>query len=742
MINFSITDLFMFGGAIGDWLMEILYKMLLFFDGLGYTLLAYAFKLFQLMCTLNFNSLSGIVAPILTRIEALIMVFVVYKLGITLINFMLKPEDASKKGKEILINIFIAAALLISYNTIFGIFNELSMLIIGTPDSYSFTYLGQIADLTESKDSGLINRIVFGTDENVEDMGEFIAFSICSSFITRTGNPRDTSDLEAEIGSTTNPGHADFFRLPNIASQIGKKFDYFPVVGFAAAIYMIFSFVKSTIQVGVRAFKLLVLQILAPVAIISVIGEGVKGKTFKNFLNKYISVYIELFIRMFSILLVCTFIVKFISNIGDYIPNISTDEWYTYALMLVLIIIAALKFAGDIPKFIDEILSTHLGDGKSHNFLKDVGAIVGAGAGAAAGAAAGAVVGGIAGGAGGGLGGAIAGIGSGLVGGARSGAKGKNVADWFKGQAQVGKNAKATGQSVAARGGLGQTIAGGIEKGVGVGSAHDRALAKLDKQSRALDELEAAEKFAVKDSKMGTVDNDGKLTSDFDKTWGANQEGYSADTAEKYFTDTYSGGYNDIKLGEDKDAYAAKMLDYDKAYQEAQARYDNLSSSTNLDTYTQDLSSRSADLEAAKRELEDRRTRGASEAEISAQEAVVTAAQSRYDTAQRDYNDHAAPVMEAKRAAEEARARAEKRAKDYYDARKRHEGDQSDDVRKKRRDYESVAPKSNYKDSDGRTIERSDATKRTDEKRRIHDEKAEITNSHSYQRTHGGNPKK
>ena len=425
-------------GAGVSWILEFIYEILLFIDGLAYTLLAYSYKLFQLMCTLNFNSLYGLVSPILSRVEALVMVFVVYKLGITLINFMLKPEDASKKGKEVLINILITAALLVSYNTIFGIFNELSMLIIGTPESYQFTYLGQIADLTESKDSGLINRLVFGTDEQMSDVGEFIAFSICSSFITDMNDPKDTTNLQADIADPSNPGHADFTRLPNIASQIKKKYDYFWCVGFVAALYMIYSFVKATIQVGVRAFKLLILQILAPVAIITIIGEGVKGKTFKNFLNKYVAVYIELFIRMFSLLLICTFIVKFIRNLGDYFPTVDTSEWYTYALMIVLIIVAAFKFAGDIPKFIDEILSTHLGDNKGKGgFGHFIGGMLGAGIGLAAGLSTG----------------TLAGTVSGLVGGASSGAKGKNVADFFKGQAQNGANARNVGANARMAGG-------------------------------------------------------------------------------------------------------------------------------------------------------------------------------------------------------------------------------------------------------------------------------------------------
>ena len=65
---------------IGNFFADIWFWILLFLDGLAYTLLAYSFKLFQLMCTLNFNSLYGLISPILTRIKALVMVFVVYKL--------------------------------------------------------------------------------------------------------------------------------------------------------------------------------------------------------------------------------------------------------------------------------------------------------------------------------------------------------------------------------------------------------------------------------------------------------------------------------------------------------------------------------------------------------------------------------------------------------------------------------------------------------------------------------------
>ncbi len=545
MIILTIVSFFTSLFNIGvNWFMEILYNILLFFDGLAYTLLAYSFKLFQLMCTLNFNSLQGLVSGLLTRIEALVMVFVVYKLGISLINFMLNPDEASKKGKEILINIFITAALLLSYNTIFTFFNEISMLIIGTPENYNYVVLGQIADITDSKDVGLINRLVFGTNEEMPDIGEYIAFSTASVFITDATDPMNTEPLKNELA--TSSGHLDFFKLPDVSSKIGRKFDYFPLVGFLGAVYMIYSFVKTTIQIGVRAFKLLILQVLAPIAIITIIGEGTKGKTFKNFVNKYIAVYIELFIRMFSMLLICSFVVKFIKNLGDYFPAINSGEWYTVALMILLILVAAFKFAGDIPKFIDEILSTHLSTGKEKNFI---GGLLGAGMGLLTGFAGGV--------AGGNLLSGFRGAAGGLVRGAQAGGKGNTISELFKGQGEVFKGQKTGTQNRIAhradirnRGGRWNIIRGGAENLISTGHRQDKKLAALDRQSTALNEYDAALTEAVKDEKANFLSG----------VTGANFANYSA-------------GYTDVKFGEDKDAYAQKMLQYDIDYQKAEAAY-------------------------------------------------------------------------------------------------------------------------------------------------------------------------
>ena len=526
---------------IGNFFADIWFWILLFLDGLAYTLLAYSFKLFQLMCTLNFNSLYGLISPILTRIKALVMVFVVYKLGISLINFMLNPDEAAKKGKEILINIFITAALLLTYNTIFGVFNELSMLIIGTPENYTFVYLSTIADITDAKDTGLINRLVFGTTEEMPDVGEFIAFSVASTFITDANDPQNTEPLRSAI-TDPNTGKLNFNMLKELNSDIGKKFDYFYLVGFIAAGFMIFSFVKTTIQIGVRAFKLLILQVIAPIAIITIIGEGTKGKTFKNFVNKYIAVYLEAFIRMFSLLLVCNFVVKFIRNLTDYFPSINTDEWYTYGLMIVLIIIAAFKFATDIPKFIDEILSTHLSTGKEKNFI---GGLLGAGIGLAAGLRTGTLAGTIA----------------GIKGGIQSGSKGNSIADFIKGQAQNGSHARDIGANARMAGGslryAGARMAGafgGPQRALESGKLAGERQTAMDNMIKTLEDNY--------DEQVHIGDKDVGLTRDIFRTYAYDNKG------NKY------GYYGSLSTGT-KDAIDNTQKKYEE-YKDKQGAYDRM----------------------------------------------------------------------------------------------------------------------------------------------------------------------
>ena len=182
-------------GGIASWTQHPIMSLFLTIDGLVYTLVSYAFKLFMLMCQINFDSLYGIIANLLDNLQALIMVLVVFKLATELITYLLDPDKAMTGGKQLVINIAITAAFLILYNFVFGLMNEISILIIGNDTNYSFPILSRIANFSGGNDEGIIMRFMFGTGANsVEDVGDYLAVSTVTIFV---------HDLDETAGNAT-----------------------------------------------------------------------------------------------------------------------------------------------------------------------------------------------------------------------------------------------------------------------------------------------------------------------------------------------------------------------------------------------------------------------------------------------------------------------------------------------------------------------------------------------------------
>ena len=287
--------------------------------GAIYELVSYAYSVFVLMCSLNFSVLEGMVSSLIDSIEALVMVFVAFKVGVALIQYMLEPEKAMKDGTKLVVNILITAVLLISRNFVFGVFNELGMLIMGNPTGYPYTVLSSVANVTGGKDEGLIMRLVFGKEEK-EDIGKYLAFSTVSLFVHDYDSPETSTTMRTTI--STKDGY-NFMKLPDLAPEVNRKVKYVPIIGSCVGIFLIFSLVKSAIEMGIRMFKLLILQMLAPVAIITCVGDGLKSSTFQSFYKKYISVWIEAFTRMLVMLITVVFVSKFFLNIGEFFGNLN-----------------------------------------------------------------------------------------------------------------------------------------------------------------------------------------------------------------------------------------------------------------------------------------------------------------------------------------------------------------------------------------------------------------------------------
>ena len=307
-----ITSLISFGVY---WIFKPLFSLLLYIDGVVYSLVAYSYKVFMLMAQLNFNVVYAWVAPLIDRIKAIIMVLIMFKLGYSLIQYMINPDklsDNSIGGAALIKNIAWCSALLISYTFIFSVMNELSLLIIGVPKGYEFTTLKEIADVTtdgQENDSGLIARFIFGTQaDDMGDFGKYLATTTLRVFLHGKDNQGSIVESIYSDQAAKDINSFDLTNITDVVSALDKTVEYkYPIISTAMAVYLIWSIVKLSIEIGVRMFKLIVLQIMAPVAIVSIIDKGFEAKPWKAFIDTYWKTWIDAFIRVASLFLSVNF---------------------------------------------------------------------------------------------------------------------------------------------------------------------------------------------------------------------------------------------------------------------------------------------------------------------------------------------------------------------------------------------------------------------------------------------------
>ncbi len=428
-----LGNLVSIGSIATDFISEALIKIGLFFDSLIYRLVSYSYNLFLLVCKLNFGFLYDIVSPLVDRVRALVMVFIVFKLALMIIKFMMNPDEAPVASRKTLLNILKVAALLMSYNLIFNFMDDVGMILLGAPAGYQYKTLSNFINVDSGKDDGIISRLIFGSKSNIEDVGDFIAFNTICVFLpdaddpnakgtTGTGNGKSRcSELESVIAADGK--NLDFGKLPKISTKVGKTVDYWYIVSGIVGIYLVICIVQASVKVGVRMFKLMALQMIAPIAIISMIDD--KTSKMGKFISTYTSVYLEAFLRVGSMLITTVFISKFITNIKNFFSDKSASGM-TEGLLIIIVVVAAFKFVNDLPKFLEESLGIKIkGDGVGFGgFLKS---LAGGAVGLATGTAASAI-------SGNGFGRSMLDGAKGMINGANAGNKSQGIADFFKKQ--------------------------------------------------------------------------------------------------------------------------------------------------------------------------------------------------------------------------------------------------------------------------------------------------------------------
>ena len=525
--------------AKASWIIRPFYSLSLLLDGIVYTVVAYAYKIFILMAQIKFSEIYKIMEPLIDRVKALIMVLVMFKLGKSLIEYMIDPAKATDKnvgGAALVKNIAFTAALLILYPFIFGVMSDISLLIIGG-ESGSYEYLGKLVSAGGGSDTGLLARFIWGSDVSMDDMdvGTWLAHQTYTIFlhdISSDGSGFNTTKVDFVLKD--GDGYV-FTKAHELVDEIDVTVEYtLPFVSTIMGLYLIYSLGKVAIEIGVRMFKMIILQILAPLAIITIIDKGTSSPTFKTFCKTYISVFLEAITRIAIVFIVTTFVGSFMQDITVYFNNTQyiNENVLTRGLICIVVLVAGYRLVGILPKFIDQALGTNMaGSASGGGFGKFAAGLVGGAIGLGTGLAAG-----VAGGAG--FFGTAGNMLSGAVGGYQAGGKGKNVADFFKNQSANTQASRDRAARIARQGG-GLAYAGSrIENALGIPQAQAARAQRQSDTATALDNMMNARMAAISEIKDGV-------------------------------------GPDAIKFGSSADDYASRKIENDTTVQGARLEYEN-----------------------------------------------------------------------------------------------------------------------------------------------------------------------
>lgn len=202
-------------------------------------------------------------------------------------------------------------------------------------------------------------------DTNASDGALSFSRGILKAFISSNGSNVNEITEKLLLNSSGNQEVFDAYMDDKIDIDLFLSL----IVGLVITVYLVF----ICVDVVIRSLKLLLLQLIAPVAVISYIDP--KDKIFNEWGKMYLSTYADIFIKLFSI--------GFVMNLMEIVINIKTPGWSLFYIIGLLIFIKA------IPTMINKIFGIDVSSGS----FKDIWGTAKKGIGIATGAIAGGFVG-------------------------------------------------------------------------------------------------------------------------------------------------------------------------------------------------------------------------------------------------------------------------------------------------------------------------------------------------------------
>lgn len=357
------------------------------FDGIATTLLGGIYKVFFLVA--NATIVSGDVIKVFySRIQLILGILMIFKLAMSILNIIINPDSIKdqKQGPSKIVTRIVVALFMLTLVIPINIPNaadkSLNAYINDHGILFGFLYKAQDSILSEN----ILAKLILGTSSdntaddmdvnNLSDVGNVMASTVLKVFIRI--NVKDDTQPPCEDSETcenticageVNESH---YAEENVDPQVilshindscgsGSSeryaFGYTPIIGAIVMLIMTIVITGFTVDIAVRAIKLAILRMVAPVPIISYINPPKQGGgAFDNWTKSLISTYVDLFVRL-AIVYFGLFMIQIIMNGGMDIFGSNVQGFtFTSGVAFIFVILGILVFMKQAPQFIKDVL--------------------------------------------------------------------------------------------------------------------------------------------------------------------------------------------------------------------------------------------------------------------------------------------------------------------------------------------------------------------------------------------------
>ena len=382
-----------------------------FLDKLIYSLIKWI--LFGIFDLASLTTNSEVFSGIYSRIYVILGIFMAFKLSFSFIKYIIDPESISGKSdrslSKLLVRVFVMLSVLIVLPSILfgqngseGLLSRAQRAFLPTLPRLLFNVnnVGGLSPSSGNNSESFTKSIEQSADDiAVTTLSGFFAppeelASVCGDKVAEDATPIESLDeFSSNINLSCN-------RKNDIVLDIGIAhtgtkyyvYSYMWLISTIVGILIIALLLGITLDIAKRIFKMMILEVMAPIPIMSLIDpKGSKDGAFAKWSKSLISTFIDIFLKLGLVYLIIVFIHLIVGNTngrdllagGGLFSNFPQNAGFRGVYLEILLILGLIFFAKEAPKFIKESLGFKSDGGGLFDDVKSVGKAAGLVAGSA-----------------------------------------------------------------------------------------------------------------------------------------------------------------------------------------------------------------------------------------------------------------------------------------------------------------------------------------------------------------------